>query len=367
MDGRTKRTTAQKLAVFGLRFSGLRHVYGSYDAGFRRARQVKSPVDDRVFLAHLKGKRPYGVFLLDGDRTRAVVADFDDDDLDRPMRFVEACRGYGIPAYVERSKSKGYHVWVFFPEAGVSAAKARLVVRHILSEIGHPNTEVFPKHDALNGAVNYGNFINAPLFGGLVPEGRTVFLDLKNRVRPFPDQWDFLENVELVREDLLDDIIGVNELDEHGGDEAGDPASPTDRNGQTFGLPPCARRMLAEGVTENQRVACFRLGVSLKKAGLPQDLAVTALRAWASKNKPTDGKRIITDEEIAEQVGSAYAKGYRSCGCDEPAVAAYCSDICPLHQKRDSRSSAANRQRPSPGRRAWTPGAPGDGAVARGD
>jgi hypothetical protein len=64
--------------------------------------------------------------------------------------------------------------------------------------------------------------------------------------------------------------------------------------------------MPAEGVADHQRVACFRLAVHLKKAGLPRDLALACLRAWASKNHPARDKRIITPAEIAGQVDSAY-------------------------------------------------------------
>ncbi len=73
--------------------------------------------------------------------------------------------------------------------------------------------------------------------------------------------------------------------------------------------------MLADGVTFQQRVSCFRLAVNLRRAGVPSDLTVTMLRAWARKNRPQNGKRIITEAEIRNQVKDAYEKQYRSCGC----------------------------------------------------
>jgi hypothetical protein len=86
--------------------------------------------------------------------------------------------------------------------------------------------------------------------------------------------------------------------------------------------------MLTDGVTEFQRVSCFRLAVHLKKSGLPQDLAVAALRAWAGKNHPSDGKAVINAQEIIEQTASAYAKPYRSCGCEDPAIQPFCDLRC---------------------------------------
>ncbi len=140
-------------------------------------------------------------------------------------------------------------------------AKARLVVRCILDQIGQPNTEVFPKHDRLDTRAIYGNYIYAPLFGALVPHGRTVFLDPDNGFKPHPEQWQVLETVVRITEHQLDELIELNDLTpsphirkDH------DPAHrPT--NGQaSYGLPPCAQRMLAEGVTELQRVSCFPPG-----------------------------------------------------------------------------------------------------------
>ena len=328
----TSRTTTQKTAIFRRYFSGLSQVYGTYDARTGRVHQVKAPVTDRVLLRHLRGEQSYGVYLLVQDRTRAIVADFDTDDLGPPIDFVQMGRHYGISSYIERSKSKGHHVWIFFEEGGVLAWKARAVVRHVLSEIGAPNTEVFPKHDSIDTNVTYGNFINAPLFGKLVLQGRTAFLDPQDASKPAADQWDVLEGVETVAEATLDELIELNDIRSTVSATPSPPETESGPDDRTFGLPPCARRMLSEGVQQCQRISCFRLAVSLKKAGLPSDLTTAALWKWAQKNTPQDGKRIITDEEVVAQTQSAYAGEYRSCGCEEPIVAQYCSPQCPLHK-----------------------------------
>jgi len=324
------RSTKQKIAMFRSLFSGRTDVYGTYDPATGCVRQVKEPVTDAVILAHLQGRRPYGVYLLVKDRTRAVVADFDSEELVAPMEFVAAARAYEIPAYIERSKSKGYHVWIFFDEAGVPAAKARIVVRRILAEIEKPAVEVFPKQDRLDDATIFGNFINAPLFGALVPRGRTVFVDPGDPTRPHPDQWALLESVERVSEQLLDEVIELNGLDV--ATATSRDSSATERNGvdRTLGLPPCAQAMLADGVTENQRIACFRLAVRLKRAGLPFDSTIAVLRDWSTRNRPANGKRIITAEEVVSQAACAYDKKYRACGCEEPIVAAFCEPSCPV-------------------------------------
>ena len=147
MANTTSRTTDQKISLFRRFFTGLPEVYGTYDTESGRVRQVKATVTDRVILRHLRGEQPYGVYLLVKDRTRAIAVDFDQEDLRSPVDFVRTAHHYGISSYIERSKSKGYHAWIFFEACGVPAWKARIVVRHLLAEIEKPFTEVFPKPD----------------------------------------------------------------------------------------------------------------------------------------------------------------------------------------------------------------------------
>ena len=113
------------------------------------------------------------------------------------------------------------------------------------------------------------------------------------------------------------------------------PAQTTDdgSNHATYGLLPCARRVLERGVTENQRVACFRLAIHLRITGLPIDLAISTLSAWAQKNRPNNGKGIIAKTEIIAQTQYAYEKDYRSYGCEEPTIAQHCDSACPIYAK----------------------------------
>ena len=334
--------TAAKIEIFRRCFSGLPQVYGTYDPATARARQVKEPVTDQVILNHLTGKQSYGVYLLIGNRTRALAVDFDIDDIGKPAAFVDYACKYGIPAYVEPSKSKGYHVWIFFQEDGVLARKARLVAKKILSDIHSEGIEIFPKQDSLDTNVTYGNYINAPLFGSLVAKGRTVFLDMAEFATPYTDQWNFLKNVQHISEEKLDEIISENSLD---GGENNRQIAPVN-NGKTvqssssaFGLPPCARRMLAEGVSFHQRVACFRLAINLKRIGMPQDLALIILQAWAGKNQPINGKRIIIDSEIKSQTQYAYSNSYRGLGCESLPISDFCDTECPIYQHRTMKAN----------------------------
>ena len=329
-SNKNAKSTVEKLSLFGSFFTGLKNVYGTYDPASGRGSQVKAPITDKVLLAHLTGRKPYGVYLLVKDRTRAIAVDFDTNNTLGPMDFVSRAKHYGISAYVERSKSKGHHVWIFFEEKGVLALKARLVVCHILNEIDKPETEVFPKQDTLDKNVPFGNFINAPMFGELVPQGKTVFVDPKT-FKPYPNQWTLLESVRRVSESALDEIIEINDLSPS---SAYQSPSLSSGNGDRsrFGLPACSQKMLKDGVVHFQRVSCFRLAVQLKRLGLPYDVTVAALKTWALKNRPINGKGVIRETEILSQTSCAYEKSYVGYGCEDPAIKPFCDPSCPVKQ-----------------------------------
>lgn len=320
--------TKENLKIFKRLFTGLKNVYGTYNPKTgRSAYQVKKPVTDNVFLAHLQGRTPYGLYLLNGNTTRAIVIDFDKENSLLPIGFVNSAKHYEISSYIERSKSKGYHVWIFFTENGVPAAKARLVAQHILDVIEAPETEIFPKQDSLNSDSPYGNFINAPMFGQLVKKGRTVFLNPAT-FKPYSPQWDFLESVEFVSEQKLDNIIEINELT----NKTQIPAAVNKKytSSRSYALPICAQKMLQDGVHQYQRVSCFRLAVHLKRLGIPQDIAVATLTAWSQKNRPEPPKQILTSREITEQTTYAFKNNYQGYGCLSEAVRPFCTQDCPV-------------------------------------
>jgi len=71
----------------------------------------------------------------------------------------------------------------------------------------------------------------------------------------------------------------------------------------------------------------------LKQIGFPQDIVVSILHTWSKKNRPINGKHTITEQEIIEQVKSAYCHFYHSYGYEDPAIRPYCSNQCPIYLK----------------------------------
>ena len=328
-------STAEKIRLYKSFFTGLDNVYGTYDPDTGTVRQAKEPVTDEVLLAHLKGIQPYGVYLLTGDKTKARAIDFEENELALPIAFVAGAKRFGMFSYIERSKSKGFHVWLFFEEP-VEAKKARAVARKILTDMGKPNTEIFPKQDCLDN-LSYGNFINAPLFGKLVPKGRTAFVEPGEPAKVCDNQWELLQRIQRIPAIRLDAIIQSCDIEISDTEATSkEPEQPVqDTTEQSFGLPPCIRRILSEGVTFDQRICTFRLAINLKKAGLPLDLTIATLSVWAQKNRPKDGKRIITEKEIESQAEYAYQKDYRGCGCEEAVIASFCDNSCPLASRKN--------------------------------
>jgi hypothetical protein len=288
----------------------------------------------------LKGQEPYGLYPLVGNLTSIVVVDFDYEDLNRVDSYVKRASHFELPAYVERSKSKGFHVWTFL-ETAVLAWKVRRIAQRILEEIDYPDTEIFPKQDSIRSdSKRFGNFINLPLFGLAVRQERCIFLDRDHAYTPFDNQWDFLENMQVVSSAHIDDLVELNDLEEY----SRESRNPSWSCSVTTlgGLPPCARRMLEEGVTDKQRVACFRLAVQLRRIGLPFDLVVALLIEWRKYNRPSRGKNQLSELEVNTQTASAYLNDYKSFGCEDEAVNPYCDSSCPIYS-RSRHSNSKNR------------------------
>jgi len=172
---------------------------------------------------------------------------------------------------------------------------------------------------AVPNRASFGNFINAPLWGRSVPLGKTVFIDPLT-LKPYSDQWAFLKSIKRVGEQILDDIIEINDLcitETRSNPTAG---GSTSEEVNRFSLPPCAQKMLRDGVSQYQRISCFRLAVHLKRLGLPFDVAVAALKVLSYKNRPKDNKQVITERKIIDQISYAYKKNYRGFGCNSQVV-----------------------------------------------
>lgn len=117
----------------------------------------------------LYGGPSVGVYpLRDGKECKWICTDLDQGDTEHQAhQIVKAWEYYGIKAWVETSKSKGHHVWVFLEDwtAGTIARRAALYI-HQMGDV--PADEVNPKQEITDG---YGNCVRLPYWVGR-DEGR---------------------------------------------------------------------------------------------------------------------------------------------------------------------------------------------------
>ena len=168
------------------------------------------PLDDSVLRRHLdrnaKERDVIGIFpILEDNTVFFLCADFDDKNCEHGYKedvlsYVRVCKEWGIPAYVERSRSgNGAHVWIFFSET-ILAAKARKLGFAILGAAMENNVRLemesydrfFPNQDFLPKG-GFGNLVALPLQGMARQNGNSVFVD--EVFSPYTDQWALLSSV----------------------------------------------------------------------------------------------------------------------------------------------------------------------------
>jgi hypothetical protein len=192
-----------RIVLFGEIFSGRQDCYGEGEGNC-----VKELVTDEVICDHLHGIRRIGIYpIIDSNMTNWLVVDVDDNDIEKAKAIRDKLGEYGIQAQVEKSKSKGYHIWIWF-SSSVEAKKARVLANYIVKELNCSKIEIFPKQDELSEDKPFGNYVNLPFFGKDMNEGKTVFLDPNSDYQPYADQWTLLGAIERVSPDKLEELIG---------------------------------------------------------------------------------------------------------------------------------------------------------------
>jgi len=309
------------LEIFARLFSGRKDIYGLNQMC------MKEPLTSKVYKDHLEGVQRIGVYpIYDKKFINWAAVDIDEDDFEKAKLIYEKAEHYNLKVFLERSKSKGWHIWAFF-EKPIEAVKVRLVFEMILEEL-NIKCEFFPKQDEVNESSPYGNFIFLPLFGGSVSNGRTIFIDKDNKV--IIDKAEDLHKIQLNSATLIPAIITQKKLERrqvvlketNGGVE---PAKAYTR------ILPCIEN-IKKGVPQGHRdECCFRIAINYKEKGIAREDIETLLNDWNLKNKPP-----LEQKDLIKIVNSVYKGGYKSYGCDSGIISVYCNkDACPLMQAQD--------------------------------
>jgi hypothetical protein len=160
---------------FAALFAGNRTAYGSEDGGC-----IRQPVTILTYRQHLH-KGPYiGIYPMLPSIARLTpngaedagwsvcwgCVDFDEGDepsLIHAQNLTALLGRLGVQAWIERSRSKGYHVWVFASE-WVPARTMRRALLWATEAVGAPTREVNPKAEELQPG-QLGNYVRLPYPG----------------------------------------------------------------------------------------------------------------------------------------------------------------------------------------------------------
>ena len=134
-----------------------------------------------------------GIYPLEGgNRCKWICSDFDTADAEQyAWAYARAWEYYGIQAWVETSRSKGFHVWVFADDwmSGTIARRASLWV-HEMADI--EAVELNPKQELLEDG-GYGNCVRLPYPASAAP-GRQTMWDQAGTPIPLGDWvWQAIE------------------------------------------------------------------------------------------------------------------------------------------------------------------------------
>ncbi|NCC28817.1 MAG: DEAD/DEAH box helicase [Gammaproteobacteria bacterium] len=253
------------------------------DCGHRRLMALS----DAVIHDHLTGQHTVGVYpLLDDDTCYFLAVDFDDDAWDEDARaFARSCDELGVSVALEISRSgQGAHAWLFFSDK-VSARDARRLGTAIISHTCGRTRQLtlksydrlFPNQDRMPKG-GFGNLIALPLQKKPRERGHSLFVD--GELRPYSDQWAYLESIQPMSSEDIEPVIfratgGVHPLDVSFIDDE-DLATPWKR------ASPLAET-LSGSMPKALTVTLANL-IYFEKAPLPQPLANRLIRLAAFQN-----------------------------------------------------------------------------------
>ena len=254
---------------------------------------IQEEVTKQHYVQHLVGKTSLGIYpLLDDGKCRWATVDIDVDDLDLAVGLREALcdLGLNVGVYIERSKSKGHHVWLLF-DAPVSAKNVRRILRTGLTKAGlDPGTEIFPKQDSLDEETPLGNYVNLPYFGNNGDGKRCVLRP--DTLAPMPVE-EFIDGLRTFPASSLGLVL---------------EALPPEEKFERRNPPGWLGELMGKSIpTGQRRPTLTKIAGAYRVGGIDVEAAVIAVTAWAEKafEEPLPVEKIEkTVRDIYERYGT---------------------------------------------------------------
>lgn len=186
-----------------------------------------APVTDEAVLKHIKGEEQHIYYVLHTTGTiRFGAIDFDmkpgKEDIGYSFEDVRKASNlissYGIPHYIARSTTFGYHLYFFFSEF-YSANKFRCFIAEIFERLGFmeemrrsgkPIPEFFPKQ-SYAGRDGIGNGIKPPMIEAQFPKGRNCWVSVDDKV--IEDQWGYLASMVTINPEMFDGMLAKEDIE----------------------------------------------------------------------------------------------------------------------------------------------------------
>lgn len=189
--------------------------------------RVNERLSDAYIKKHILGSKILCLIPLTPDGAKVGAIDFDrsiHDGLEHVFNDAKTVKDYcanlGIRSYLARSSNKGYHLYFFFEEWTEPKRVTSFLVwalrqtgfaaRQETHGLALP--EIFPKQ-VLYNSDTVGNGLRVPLSEPDVRQGKNCFVDDDRNPFPLDEQWQILENAELIKKSYFDTFIESNKIE----------------------------------------------------------------------------------------------------------------------------------------------------------
>jgi hypothetical protein len=178
--------------------------------------RIYAQLSDEMIWKHLSGEQEIILLPLCQEGIRFGAVDFDKGTVFEDAKAMrDLSMSLGIPCYIAKSTSKGYHLYWFFKEF-VEPCEFASYIRYLFEELafylryqsnpGAGLPEVFPKQ-VIYSNTDTGNGIKVPMMDPRMREGRNCWMDDLEQPIPLDKQWAYLEATQLIEKEAFKRLL----------------------------------------------------------------------------------------------------------------------------------------------------------------